>query len=209
MLRGVSTAPVLTAADVERMSIPGKQVELVRGQLVVREPPGTWHGVVAANLAYLLGEFVRRHGLGLVFAQDTGFKVGSDPDTVRAPDVAFVGRERAGLIRKRGYAELAPDLLAEILSPDDRPAEVLAKVADWLAAGTKLVWVIDPERSEVRVYRQDGSLSVLREGDSLDGEDVLPGFTCPLSDVLASAVGRTHRPVRPRQIAAPFLPPAT
>jgi len=185
MLRGVSTAQVLTAADVERMSIPGKQVELVRGQLVVREPPGTWHGAVAANLAYLLGEFVRRHGLGLVFAQDTGFKIGSDPDTVRAPDVAFVGRERAGLIRKRGYAELAPDLLAEILSPDDRPAEVLAKVADWLAAGTKLVWVIDPERSEVRVYRQDGSLSVLREGDSLDGEDVLPGFTCPLSDVLA------------------------
>src|SRR5207249_5411824 len=87
MLRGVSTAPVLTAADVERMSIPGKQVELVRGQLVVREPPGTWHGAVAANLAYLLGEFVRRHGLGLVFAQDTGFKIGSDPDTVRAPDV--------------------------------------------------------------------------------------------------------------------------
>src|SRR5881296_3881015 len=127
MLRGVSTAPVLTAADVERMSIPGKQVELVRGQLVVREPPGTWHGAVAANLAYLLGEFVRRHGLGLVFAQDTGFKIGSDPDTVRAPDVAFVGRERAGVIRERGYAELAPDLLAEVLSPDDRPAEVLAK----------------------------------------------------------------------------------
>ncbi len=120
-----------------------------------------------------------------MFAQDTGFKIASDPDTVRAPDVAFVGRARAGLIAKRGYAELAPDLLAEILSPDDRPAEVLAKVADWLAAGTKLVWVVDPERSEVRVYRSDGSLSVLREHDSLDGEDVLPGFTCPLSDVLA------------------------
>src|SRR5438093_421132 len=86
MLRGVSTAQVLTAADVERMSIPGKQVELVRGQLVVREPPGTWHGAVAANLAYLLREFVRRHGLGLVFAQDAGFRIGSDPDTARAPD---------------------------------------------------------------------------------------------------------------------------
>ena len=90
-----------------------------------------------------------------------------------------------GLIGVRGYAELAPDLLAEIVSPDDRPAEVLAKVADWLAAGTKLVWLVDPERAEVRVYRSDGSLSVLQEGDSLDGEDVLPGFTCPLSDVLA------------------------
>ena len=185
MLRSVSASPLLTAADVERMSIPDKQVELVRGRLVVREPPGSWHGAVAANLAYLLGDFVRRHELGLVFAQDTGFKIGSDPDTVRAPDVAFVARARTGAIRARGYAELAPDLLAEILSPDDRPADVLAKVADWLGAGTKLVWVIDAERSEARVYRQDGSLAVLGEHDSLDGEDVLPGFSSPLRAVLA------------------------
>ena len=90
-----------------------------------------------------------------------------------------------GLIGRRGYAALAPDLLAEVLSPDDRPAEVLAKVADWLAAGTTLVWVIDPERSDARVYRQDGSIAVLRESDALDGEGVLPGFTCPLKDVLS------------------------
>ena len=185
MLRSVSASLPLTAADVVRMSIPGKQVELVRGQLVVREPPGTWHGAIAANLAYLLGDFVRRHGLGLVFAQDTGFKIGSDPDTVRAPDVAFVARDRTGLIRARGYAEMAPDLLAEILSPDDRPADVLAKVADWLGAGTQLVWVIDPDRSEARIHRRDGSLSILREHDSLEGEDVLPGFSCPLRAVLA------------------------
>jgi len=167
------------------MSVPDKQVELLRGQLVVREPPGSWHGVVAANLAYFLADFVRRLRLGLVFAQDTGFKIASDPDTVRAPDVAFVARERTGAIRARGYAELAPDLLAEILSPDERPAEVLAKVADWLGAGTKLVWVIDPERSEARVYRRDGSLSILQEHDSLDGEDVLPGFSCRLQALLA------------------------
>ena len=81
--------------------------------------------------------------------------------------------------------EVAPDLLAEILSPDDAPAEVLAKVADWLAAGTRLVWLVDPQRSEVRIYRQDGSLSVLLENDSLEGENVLPGFTCPLIDVFS------------------------
>ena len=185
MFPDVNTSPLLTAEDVERISLPGKQVELVRGQLVVREPPGTWHGAIAAKLAYYLSDFVQRQGLGLVFAQDTGFKIASDPDTVRAPDVAFVGRERTGLIRTRGYAELAPDLLAEILSPDDRPADVLAKVADWLAAGTKIVWVVDPERREVRVYRQDGGLSVLGSNDSLDGEDVLPGFTCPLVQVFS------------------------
>ncbi len=185
MFLGVSTPALLTAEDVERISLPGKQVELVRGQLVVREPPGTWHGVIAANLAYYVSDFVRRQGLGIVAGQDTGFKIASEPDTVRAPDVAFVGHERAELIRARGYAATAPDLLAEILSPDDRPAEILAKVADWLAAGTKIVWVVDPERREARVYRQDGSLSVLHEGDSLDGEDVLPGFTCSLAAVLS------------------------
>src|SRR5205807_3267626 len=146
MLRSVSASLPLTAADVERMSIPDKQVELVRGQLMVREPPGTWHGAVAANLAYLLGDFVRRHGLGLVFAQDTGFKIGSDPDTVRAPDVAFVARDRTGLIQAQGYAELAPDLLAEILSPDDRPADVRAKAADGLGAAPQRAWALGPRR---------------------------------------------------------------
>jgi Uma2 family endonuclease len=185
MFRGVETSHLLTAEEVERISLPGRQVELVRGRLVVREPPGTWHGAIAAKLLYYLGDFVYRQGLGLVFAQDTGFKIASDPDSVRAPDVAFVGRERAGLIRARGYAEVAPDLLAEILSPDDAPAEVLGKIADWLAAGTRVVWLVDPQRLEARVYRRDGSLSILRENDSLDGEDVLPGFTCPLRQVFS------------------------
>jgi Uma2 family endonuclease len=173
----------MTATDVERMTLPGKQVELVRGQLIVREPPSTRHGAIAANLGYLLSDFVRRHGLGLVFAQDTGFKIASDPDTVRAPDVAFVRRDRADQIPARGYAELAPDLLAEILSPDDRLAEILAKVAEWLAAGAHLVWLVDTERREIRIYRQDGSLSVLQENDPLSGEDVLQGFVCPLRQV--------------------------
>lgn len=175
----------MTADDVLRISLPGKVVELVRGRLIVREPPSTRHGAVAASLAWLLGDFVRRHQLGVVFAQDTGFKITSDPDTVRAPDVAFVARERADRIPARGYAELSPDLLAEVLSPDDRPAEVLAKVADWLAAGTRLVWVVDPERREIRVYRQDGSLSVLAPADALQGEGVLPGFSCDVGAVFS------------------------
>jgi Uma2 family endonuclease len=185
MFSGVKHPSAVTATDVERISLPGKQVELVRGQLIVREPPSTRHGAIAAMLGYHLTDFVRRHGLGIVFAQDTGFKIASDPDTVRAPDVAFVRQERADQIPQRGYAELAPDLLAEILSPDDRAAEILAKVADWLAAGTQLVWLVDPERSEIRIYRQDGSLSVLRQNDSLEGENVLPGFACPVAHLFA------------------------
>ncbi len=151
---------------------------------MVREPPGTRHGVVAARLGYVLSDFVQRRGLGVVAAQDTGFKIARDPDTVRAPDVAFVSRPRSDQIPTRGYAELAPDLVGEVVSPDDSPADLLAKVSDWLAAGTKLVWVVDPMRSEARVHRADGSVSILGLTESLDGEDVLPGFSCPVGQIL-------------------------
>lgn len=184
MFPDMATSPLLTAEDVERLSLPGKQVELVRGQLVVREPPSTLHGEIAGNLAFHLGAFVRRHDLGRVFPQDTGFKIASDPDTVRGPDAAFVGRGRLDQIPRRGYAAFAPDLVAEVLSPGDTAGEALAKVAEWLAAGTKVVWLIDPERREARVYRSDGSLTVIDEHGSLEGEDVLPGFSLPLRDVV-------------------------
>ena len=179
-----TTSPLLTAADLERMSFPDKQVELVRGRLLVREPPGTWHGRIAAKLLIRVGVHVEHHELGDVYGQDTGFRIRSDPDTVRAADLGFVGRDRVDRVGRRGYAELAPDLVAEILSPDDRPAEVLAKVADWLDAGTRVVWVVDPERLEARVYRHDGTLSLLARDAVLDGEEVLPGFTCPLHAIL-------------------------
>ena len=181
----IMTSSLLTATDVEGLSLPDKQFELVRGRLLVREPPGTRHGVIAAELLYRVSDFVRRHALGVVCAQDTGFKIRSDPDTVRAPDLAFIGRDRVLRIPDRGYAELAPDMVSEVLSADDAPGEVLAKVADWLDAGTRLVWIIDPKRVEARVYRDDGSLSILDANGSLEGEQVLPGFTCSLREILA------------------------
>ena len=177
-------AHLLTAEEVLHLSIPGKSAELVRGHLVVREPPSTRHGGVAARLTYLLAEHVYRHHLGVV-VQDAGFKIESDPDTVRAPDVAFVGRSRAGQIPPSSYAQFAPDLAVEVVSPGDRPGELLGKIAQWLDAGTKLVWVIDPARAEARVYRDDGELTIVPPNGSLDGGSVLAGFTCALADVLA------------------------
>ncbi|UCF21548.1 MAG: Uma2 family endonuclease [Gemmatimonadota bacterium] len=179
-----ATDKLMTADELAATSIPDKQVELVRGRLLVREPPGTRHGAVSANLAFELGAFVRKEDLGQVFAQDTGFKIASDPDTVRGPDVAFVARERLDRIPDRGYAELAPDLVVEFLSPDDRPGDVLAKIGEYLAAGTRTAWLIDPRRREARVFRADGSVSVIGEDTALDGEDVLPGFSCPLRAIL-------------------------
>ena len=175
---------LMTAEDLLRLPSAEKTVELVRGRLLVREPPGTWHGRISANLAWHLESFIRPRSLGAVFGQDTGFRIGSDPDTVRGPDMAFLSAQHLHHVTARGFAEVAPEIVAEVLSPDDRPGEVPGKVADWLAAGVKLVWVIDPLRNQARVYRPDGSLSLIEETGALDGEDVLPGFTCTLKEIV-------------------------
>jgi Uma2 family endonuclease len=177
-----ATAP-LTADELLHLHMPGKCLELVRGVVVVKEPPGFLHGAVAARLAKVLMDHVDAGRLGLVLAAETGFKIASDPDTVRAPDVSFVQAERVPRPLPSGYPTLAPDLAVEVLSPNDRPGEVLAKVADWLSGGARLVWVVDPIARRARVYRADGSEALLGEDDALDGEGVLPGFTCPVASL--------------------------
>ena len=178
-----SPAPV-TAEELLTLSIPDKRVELVRGMLVVREPAGYAHGRVAMNLAVRLATYVEGARAGQVFAAETGFTLARGPDTVRAPDIAFVRRDRLPDPATQGFPELAPDLVVEVLSPGDRPGEVLAKVADWLTAGTRLVWTVDPQRRMARIYRHDGSETVVTAEGALDGEDVLPGFTCSLVSIL-------------------------
>ena len=174
---------LMTAEELLHLNLPDKRTELVRGVLVVREPAGYEHGDIAARLLVRIGSFVETNSLGSVLAAETGFTLARNPDTVRAPDVAFITRARIPEPRPRGFAELAPDLAVEVLSPDDRPGEVLAKVADWLDAGTRLVWVVDPIRSAARVYRADGTESVLDASRVLAGEDVLPGFECALEEL--------------------------
>jgi Uma2 family endonuclease len=183
-MRMESAPGLMTAEELERVDIAGKSTELVRGRLIVREPPDSYHGQVAARLLFVLGQDVFGRDRGQLFSQDTGFRIATNPDTVRAADVAFVSKARAAGMPKRGYWALAPDLVAEVVSPDERPGEVLSKVGDWIAAGVKLVLVIDPIRREARVYRADGSVRVVDERGVLDGEDVLPGFSCRLGDFL-------------------------
>ena len=180
----MSQPGLVTAEELLHAHLPDKHVELVRGVLVVREPAGFRHGATGTRLTKHLADHVDAQGLGRVIAGETGFKLASSPDTVRAPDVAFIRRERLPDREPQGYLALAPDLVVEVLSPSDRAGETLSKVADWLNAGTQLVWVIDPERRVARVYRQDGTMSLVSESEPLNGEDVVPGFDCPLSVVL-------------------------
>ena len=183
---------MLTASELFALRMPDQRTELVRGRLVVREPAGFWHGDVAARVLVAVSNYLTapRSGQpsgvprGRVVAAETGFTLQRNPDTVRAPDVAYVRAERLPSAAHVGFADFAPDLAVEILSPSDRPGEVLAKVADWLTAGTLLVWTIDPERGRVRVYRADGTEDVLTAADHLDGEDVLPGFRVSITELI-------------------------
>jgi len=178
----MSPPALLTADELQHVYVPDKRVELVRGLLVVRELPGMRHARVAMDLALALGAHVRAAALGRVYAE-AGFKLASNPDTVRGPDIAFISRGRIPDPEPTGFAGFAPDLVVEVISPGDRAGEVLAKVADWLSAGTRVVWVLDPARRVARVYRADGTEQILTADESLDGGDVVPGFSCPLREI--------------------------
>lgn len=175
---------LMTAEQLVYANVPNKRTELVRGRLIVHEPPGGRHGYVAANLAFRLNQHVDLTGAGAVFVGDVGFTLHRDPDTVRGPDVAFVHTDRLPQPIPNAYLEFAPDLVVEVLSHNDRPGEMLAKVGEWLDAGVRLVWVVDPERRLARVYRADGTEYLLDGTGRLLGEDVLPGFSCTLASIL-------------------------
>jgi Uma2 family endonuclease len=176
----MSTTPALATAD-ELFMRPddGFRYELVRGEIRRMPPAGSEHGAVIMNMGTPLDQFVKAHGLGVVFGAETGFKIASDPDTVRAPDLAFVRRERIpGEGIPRGFWPGAPDLAVEVVSPGDTYTEVEEKVHDWLNAGTRMVLVLNPRTRTVAVYTSHADVVRLTESDTLDGGEVLPGFSC-------------------------------
>jgi len=175
---------LMTAEELLQISIPDKRVELVRGRLVVREPPGFRHGRVTMELASRLQAHLKATDAAQVLVTESGFALARNPDTVRGPDLAVVSRDRIPSPEPRGFAEFPADLVVEILSPGNRPGETLAKVADWISGGARLVWVIDLERRLARVYRHDGTEQIVSPEEVLSGEDVVPGFSCPLSALL-------------------------
>jgi len=181
-----SEATLVTAEQLESIDVAGKKVELVAGHLIVSEPPGMYHGVVASRLAVRLSAFVDAHDVGVV-GTEVGFRIASDPDTVRAPDVWFASHARMAGEIPRGFARYAPELAVEVLSPTDRRGEVLAKVGQWITGGAELVWLIEPQRRNAQVFRPDGSVSLIGADESLMGEGVLSGFRCPLVELFPAA----------------------
>ena len=178
-----TTHTLVTADELFVMRDDGFRYELVRGELRRMPPAGSEHGAVAVNIAVVVAPFVKAHGLGIVFAAETGFKIASDPDTVRAPDLAFVRRERIpeeGI--PRGFWPGTPDLAVEVVSPGDTYTAVEEKVHDWLNAGARMVLVLNPRTRTVTIYTSHTDVVRLIESDTLDGGEVLPGFTCRVGD---------------------------
>ena len=169
---------LITADELLLMPRDVNRYELIRGVLVGNMPRGDIHGVVIARIAYVLGQYVEGNDCGGVRLR-CGYWLDRDPDTVRAPDISWIapGRVPVGL---RGYPEFAPDLAVEVKSPNNSNPEMAAKAAMWLSYGSQEVWVADPESTSITVHRPGGIPETLGEDETLDGGDLLPGFTTPV-----------------------------
>lgn len=178
------TTRLVTAEELERMpDDPLNRYELVEGRLVRMSPVSFDHGRIVAQLLLLLGRHLKNTPTGVVVA-DAGFKLASNPDTVRGPDIAFVRSDRLPSRGTRGFLKQSPDAVIEVLSPDDRSSEMRRKVAEYLAKGVMAVVVVDPRKEAVTSYRAAGSPVMLREADDvLDLDDVIPGFRCRLREI--------------------------
>jgi Uma2 family endonuclease len=175
---------LMTAEEFLEYPLPDAKGELVRGELRVTPPAGGPHGCAAGNLLFRLSMYVRRRDLGHAFVGTIGYELLALPHTVRVPDVSFVRADRLppeGI--GPGLLKFAPDLAVEVLSPNERASELEEKIEDYLVAGTPMIWVVDPVRLTVMIVTADAPARRLHEGDTLEGDTVIPGFVCPVSAI--------------------------
>ncbi len=175
-----------TAEELLNLPDDGMRHELVGGEIRTMAPAGNEHGYLALRIASRLEQHVDANELGRTYAAETGFKIGTDPDTVRAPDAAFVSRERVEKVgRVTGFWPGAPDLAVEVVSPGDTHAEVVEKSLAWLDAGCRMVLVVEPGRKVVTVYRSREDIRILAGDEAVDGADVVPGWRLPVAGIFA------------------------
>ena len=179
----MSDTRLVTAAELERRPEDDFRYELLAGRLIQLSPTGWDHGRIVARLLVLLDQFARPRNLGFTVTE-VGFKLTSDPDTVRAPDVAFVRRERMHSGKLSGFWTGPPDLAVEVISPDDRPGDIGAKVKEYLTCGALAVVVVDPDERAATTYHRLSAPVTVRDGDELDLADVVEGFRCPVREIL-------------------------
>lgn len=178
-----TTTKTMTAEELLAMPGDGYRYELIAGELIKMNPANFEHGAITHRVSLRLGVYVEREDLGILFAAETGFKIASNPDTVRAPDVAFVRKDRVSAEDySKAYWPDAPDLVVEVVSPGNSIKQVDEKVKSWLEAGTQQVWVVNPRWRTVTVYRSSSDIATLTENDTIDGGETIPGFQCRVGE---------------------------
>ncbi len=179
----VSLSPT-SAAELFAQPADGYRYELFAGELVMMSRAGGRHGRIAWRIGHLLGKHVEEHSLGIVFAAETGFLIETQPDTVLAPDVAYLTKLKYETVRSEvSYIPLAPDLVVEVLSPSDRFSRVEAKALRWLDAGTPLVLLVDPENETIHAYRSRKQIEIYRVGETVHCEQAVAGWAFDVQDV--------------------------
>lgn len=171
------------AQDLARLADSDKRYELIRGELIEMPPLSTSHGLIVASLIGALLPFIRANRLGQLMAS-TGFQLASDPDTVRAPDVAFISRERL-MPLSDSYYPFAPDLAAEVVAPADCVSDLCVKISEYFAEGARQVWVIYPTTRLLYLYTTPKTVRILDVNDTLEGGDLLPNFSLPIRELFA------------------------
>lgn len=179
----VEQKKLITANELLQLSETSPNHELVKGELIEVTPPGGIHGFVAVEIGAMLRAVVKSQNLGKVMAE-TGYRLTTNPDTVRSPDISFLAIDKipdGGI--PDGYIAGPPDLAVEIVSPGDKAADIQAKIQDYLIYGTQLVWVIYPQQRLITVYYPDGTAKTLQSADTLEGKPVIPEFSCRVADI--------------------------
>jgi Uma2 family endonuclease len=177
------TTRLVTAEELEKLPEDEFKYELVAGRLIRMSPVGYLHGKIALQFAALLVRYLEGRDLGTAVIE-VGFRLASNPDTVRAPDVAFIRRDRIPPVDPKGFWQGPPDLAVEVRSPEDRPSEIREKVEEYLLRGVTLVLVVDPDSKSIVAYRRLSPPVALRAGDDLlEFDDIVPGFRCRVRDI--------------------------
>ncbi len=183
----MATATSSTVEDVMALPEGSGRCDLIAGEVHEMAPAGGEHSLIAGTFAWVIGAFASERGLGSILVAEPGFILRRDPDTMLSPDVAYVATDRMPPADQRvGPWPMAPDLAVEVISPSERSRLVAAKVTAYLDGGCRLVWIVEPRRRTVTVWTPDRISGVYREGDVLDGGEVLPGFTMTVAVVFAT-----------------------
>ncbi len=183
-MQAIAIAPnYATEEELWELSQDGYRYELFDGELKTMPPTGAEHGRLSADITIAVGGFVQRNNLGKCFGAETGFRVSEEPVSILAPDFAFVMRERMPAEVPPTFLAVVPDLVLEVRSPGDLASEVADKIGRWLAAGTQIVWELNPRTKKLTVFRPNVAALELGEEATLDAEPLLPGWTLALNTI--------------------------